>query len=724
MDNMDTVNVNRYSYLDQLSPAEVLQLLTAAAEKCREHYADLSQVRLIFPGSAPFKFVTLEVPDPYSEDDRAAMPAARQELFGTLIEGFKDMTGRGERYHSPGGERKPLLEGISWLLLKCVDEADDKKVEGSDEYVVVTRAIDEKEAEVLFKNLSFHATSTRVSSWENRSTGAAGAGGFRYLFHLKDDRQRKSSFQGIAAGGIFETCCILRGFEIDGLMTFLPAEIAPGEKKLRYFCRLLEKAPGLFGSGEKVREAAGGLLAAVLQWPGTGDMAEPGVEFLYIAGLRFFQQDYFTRRKVTHARFEFMKLKESRRSLERLREAIKNAKPSVGYRLELRSTRYLEKNDLQRLHEQKARLEYNLAYLESIMKPRPVLLRFTQKQLPALAAGLRSFPLQVIYEGSIKYGFQATESEPGGYHFILVNPAEAPRTELDPLPLFQGLDVPHMRFHLDPFWARHYFEARDTAAKSGGGALLFVPEGCALFPSIHSWNRGNAEYFLRETMAEWFKDQLQGKTIPDRPIYIFDGAPQPKARIYVSILDQTRMEPLHTRLGWINDNLIVNHAIEKENLIKEMARDITWGELAQKIKNRTAEMRKDFTETALAASNQIAQTTNEMTRVLTAQIDRVVKETYRMMHRIRMMNERLREWDEALEDMENILQDVRKKRQDISQQKGLAKNEFWRMEQEIERELKHSEKRRQELQEQLDEEIKKMQETGKILKQRLRTLKL
>lgn len=712
-----------YSYLDQLSPTEVFRLLTAAAEKFPEQYSDISNVRIIFSGTAPFIFVALEVPDPYADENKTAMPEAQQGLFKSLVEGFKEMTGRGERYHSPEGESKPLLEGIAWLLLKSANEADEREAGGTDEYLVVSRVIDEREAEVLFKNLSFHATSTRVSAWE--SSGPAGAGGYRYLFHLKHDSHRKSSFLSLGAGGILEGCCILKGFEVDGLISFLPLDSPPDERKLKYFCRLLDRAPGLFGSGEKINKdsESGGLLAAVLEWPEEQESAEFELEFLYLAGLRFFQQEYFTRRKVSHARFEYMELKESRRSLEGLGEAINNSEPYVGYRLELRPTRYLEKNDLQRLHEQKARLEYNLAYLETLMKPHPVLMRFTQKQLPALAAELRSFPLQVIYEGSIKYGFQATGSEPAGYHFILIDPAEASKLELDPLLLFRDLDVPHIRFHLDPFWARHYFEVKDVGTR-GRGALVFVPEGCALFPSIHSWNRGNMEYFLRETMEEWFRERLKGTTIPDRPLYIFDGEPRPKAPIYVSVLNQERMEPLHTRLGWINDNLIINHVIEKEGLIEEMARDITWSELARKIKTRSGEIRQDFMETALDAGKQMAQTTNEMTRVLTAEIERTVKETFRMMQRIRKMDERLREWDEVMEDMENVLQEIRKKRQSVSYQKGLAKNEFWRMEQEVEKEIKHSEKRRQELQEKIDEEIKKMRETSKNLKARLRTLRL
>jgi hypothetical protein len=315
------------------------------------------------------------------------------------------------------------------------------------------------------------------------------------------------------------------------------------------------------------------------------------------------------------------------------------------------------------------------------------------------------------------------ESEPTGFHFLLIDPADAARVELDPLPLFRNLETPHTRFHLDPFWAHHYFDE----AKTGTGdksVWVFVPEGCALFPSIHNWNRGGMDRFLRETMEQWFHDRLKGETIPARPVYIFDGEPRPNAPIRISVLDRDRFEPLHTRLGWINDNLAVHHTLETEGLVTELTKDITWGELAQKIKTNMEKTRREFSDAAQAASNGIARTTTDLTRVLTNEIDRLVKETFRMTQKIRKIDERLREWDEVLADMEDILLDVRQWRQEASSQKGEAKNEFWRLEQDVEQEMKYSEKRRQELEEKINSEILKMQDTSRRLKQRLKKIKL
>lgn len=711
-----------YSYLDQLSTEEVFQLLVKAAKKHRGQYLD--RVHIVFTGGIPFKLVDLEVPDPY--EDKNWESQAEKETFTTLVEAFKEITGRQERHTFPGGDTRGIMEGIAWLLLKSANETDEKIAIGKgDQYLVVTRAMDRKEAELLFRNLCFHATSTRVSSFDPHPAKGASS---RYIYHLKDDPRRKSSFSSLAASGLFDEhpCQVLKGFETEEHVTFLPQEAQPGERKLYYFCRLVEAAPVLFGSKEYKNSM--GLTAAVLQWPGppetskkTGHEAvdEMELEFLYLGELRFFRQELFTKRKVERARFKYLHLKESQKALDGLGAAIRNAKPYVGYRLELQNTKFLEKNQLERLLEKKARIEHNIAYLQSITIPQPVLMRFTQVQLPALAAQIRSFPMHILHDGRLKYGFQAFDNEPAGYHFILIDLRETGRNELDPLTLWQDLDIDalHIRFRLDPFWAYHYYEA-------GGESMVFVPEGCALFPPIHDWERGNMDQSLREIIGHWFHHHLKGQAIPARPIYLFDGVPGKESPIHISVLDQDRMEPLHIRLGWINDNLLINHALEKENLMKEMAKDITWGELAQKIKINTEKTRRDFSEAALVTTKHIAKTTNEMTRVLTTVIDRVVKETFRMTQKIRRMNQRLQEWDKMLGNMEEMLQEVRDKKQETTQRMGAAKNEFWRMEQQIQKEIQASERRRKELEGTIVEEIQKLHSASQRLKLRLKSLKL
>jgi hypothetical protein len=698
------------SYLDQLSPREVFQLLAKAAETHKGLY--LENLRIVIPDVTPFRFVTLEVPDPV-EDLEKKSPEEYREVFKTLVEAFKEMTGRAELYRFPGGRSVPLMEGMAWLLSKSA-AGDDEHIAAStaNEYIVVSKHIDQQEAEVLFKNLNFHATSTRVTSVT--ASSASGSAQNRYLFHIKDDPRRKSSFQSLSTGGVLKDCVILKGFESEDKITFLPPDTTPGEQTMKYFRRLEDQAPLLFSRRESSEDGAHLLTAAVVEWQEPAEL-----EFWYLGGLRFFGAEQFTARKVETARFQYLDLEESVKNLEALAGAISKSKPYVGYRLELRTTTQLDKNDLQRLNEQKARIDYNIAYLQSISRPRLMLMRFNQKQLPVLAAEIRSFPIHVILDGNIKYGFQATRPEPGGYHYLLINPAEAARMELDPFPLWRDLNVPHMRFRLDPFWANHYFDSRGP-----GEALVFVPEGCTIHPPLHAWDRASMDDYLRETMSKWFKDSLKGIAIPARPIYIFEGKPGLKAPITISVIDRDRMEPLHTRLGWLNDNLVIHKAIEKESFIQEMARDINWMQMAEKIKVLAERRRQEFEETAREAAEHMAGTTAEMTSVLTGELNKVVRDSFRMVEKIRKLTRRLEEWEEVTSDMEQTLKEVNQQKQATLHQKSEKRDEFWRMEHEIQRELIMAAERRKEMEESLEVEIKKMQLTNHKLKQRLKSFKL
>lgn len=697
-------NSDSYSYLDQLSPPEVFQLLTRAAEKYNGLHLD--RLGIVIPDITPFQFVALQIPEPANSETEY------KDIFNSLTQAFKELTGRGELVHFPGGQSKPLIEGIAWLLLKSTaGTGEHVSTTAAGQYLMVSRHIDEIQAEVLFKNLNFHATSTRVTAVTSEERGHTRS---RYMFHIKDDRQRKSSFQASVAGGVFKDCNILKGFEAEEQVLFLPPETVPGEQTLKQFLRLLQQAPRLFSRRERIENDDYNLAAAVVYWPETDE-----VEFWYLGGLRFFGEEQFTARRVDTASFQFFDLEASKTSLEKLGQSIKDAQPYVGYRLELRTTTHLDKNDLQRLNEQKARIDYNIAYLESISRPRFLLMRFTQQQLPVLAAEIRSFPIHVILDGSIKYGFQASESPSGGFHFILINPAEAARMELDPFPLWQDINVPHMRFRLDPFWANHYFDRRGP-----GEALVFVPDGCTIHPPLHAWDRTGMDQYLKETISHWFKSRAGEIVIPERPIYIFDGKPEMNGHITISVLDQDRMESLHTRLGWLNDNLLIHRYQEKESVINDIARDLSWLEMADKIRSKAESSRKEFESMAVEAAEHMAQTTAEMTSVLTGELNSVVRDSFRMVEKIKKLTHRLEEWDEVTNDMEMTLKEISQQKQSLLHQKNDKLNEFWKIEQEIQRELAVAEVRRKEMEEALEKEIKNMQVKNHQLKQRLKSFKL
>lgn len=700
-------------YLDELYPLEVFKLLAAAAQRHEGNFLD--EVELIFPRDSIFgTLVTLKVPDPYAGTRPQPGEADRTRVFEELITAHREVKGGEPGHKAPAGEPVPLGEGLCRLLLLS-PERDQKKsaIVKEDEYLVVGRDMDKEDARGIFERLSVHATYTRVSGAETRQ-------GSRYLFYVKDDHSRRSSFLSLAAGEALTGCQLLRGFRTGtgDFTIFLPPETTPGAAELDYFCRLILYAPLVWGAGkEKVKN---GLLAAVTLWPrgkGLTDKREFDIEFLFLAGLRFYNQSVFTRSEPGYLTFELLDLKRSEKRVDTLKGEIQAAKPYVGYRLELRSTRHLDQDKVEHLYEEKARIEYQIAYKESISRPRPVLLRFTQKQLPALADVIRSFPMKVIHDGDLKYGFQATQYEPAGFHFILVDPWEAAKSSLDPIPLWEDLDPRPMRFRLDPFWARYYHD-------QGGTALVFVPEGTALFPPMHDWDRRSMDRYLRETMQLWFHGQEGAANIPEYPIYIFDGEPRPTAGIRISVLDRESLKPLHTRLGWLNDNLTVTHAVGIEDLVSNMARGVKWQEFYREIMGDAEKVQEEFEKTAAASSQRMASAIHEMSESLTEEVNRMVEKTFQMVLEVKKLDNELREWEDVTTGMKTFLAEVEKKRKDTIQQTVKSQNEFYNMVRQVDYEISTSQKNREQIEKKVSKEIEKLKESYGKLRKKLFSLKL
>ncbi|MCK4761301.1 MAG: hypothetical protein KAW12_03815 [Candidatus Aminicenantes bacterium] len=702
-------------YLDELLPVEVFEILAAAAEKFRGKY--LKDIRVIFPGQGNFRFATLEVPDPYAEigKERGA-GEERKETLLSVVRAFKDKMGKDPKTTHPGGTTITLREGAGLLFWHSAAEAAGAETEvEQNEYLIVTPEIETDRAELLFKNLQFHATYTYVGG-----TGASsGSPAYRYLFYVKDDLGRRSTFSSIEAAGILEQCRVLKGFRVDERSVFLPKERRPGAGSLQAFCFFLESAPLLFGG---LREENGGLLAALAEWPlpqkTTAGTAALKLDFMYLKGLRFYRMDRFTRRKVSHAVVQYMSLTESRAGLEQLAEKISRAKPYVGYRLELRSTRHFEKNSAEKLRRQKEQIETSLAYLESIAKPRPVLMRFTQAQLPALAAEIRSYHMSVISEGRIKYGFQAEAAEPAGYHFLLVESQEVSRETLDPLPLWEDIKAPHMRFRLDPLWARFYFEP-------SGSSLVFVPEGTVLYPTMHHWEQAGMDQYLRETMSWWFSGRLDGGKIPQRPIYIFDGPPHPDAKITISILDREKLEPLHLRLGWLNDNLIAMHESGGvEPFIRDIASAAGRKNLTRQISAETANVEAEFSRAALEAGKRIAHITGQTTSALSRAVEEVVESTFRTVTDLRKLSEDISKWEKDLTDIKLMAEKLKSREKDTAVSFGKKRKEFAGMVENMDKELEKNSRRRSEIEEKVAEQVRSLETSYLRIQKALGSLRL
>lgn len=693
---------NTFLYLDELYPLEVFKLLTTTAEKYGDHYLD--EVKLVFPSDTIFgTLVVLRVPNPYVETKPKPGEENRKRLFEDMAAIYREIKGgRGEPGHkSSGGEAVSLGEGLSRLLLTPSKDRENPALVKEDEYLLVGQGIGKKEASGIFDTLSVHATFTRVSGAETHL-------GARYLFYVKDDRQRRSSFLSLAAGEAFPGCELLQAFGVGEYTVFLPLDVLPGAAEMDYFSRFILATPRLWGMGEE--KSGKGLLAGVVRFAG-------GIEFLYLVGMRFYDQSVFTRPRpeAKSVRFELLDLKTTEKGLHSLKADLRAVEPPVGYRLELRSTRHLEQERVERLYEEKARVEYQIAYRESIERPRPVLLRFTQKQLPALADVIRSFPMRVIHEGGLKYGFQATAYQPAGFHFIYVDPWEAAQASLDPLPLHEGLDPWPMRFHLDPFWARYYFE-------QGGTALVFVPDGTALFPPMHDWDRRSMDTYLRETMQQWFEGEEGVSEIPGNPIYIFDGVPEPRAEIQVSVLDRDGLEPLHTRLGWLNDNLAVAHAVGIDNLVSNLAKDITWQEIYRETIAESERVRDEFEVAAVASGERVAEVIYELVSSLTDEVNRVVERMFEMSGEVKELDGKLREWEDACSEIRAILGEVERGEGVAKQQTVKVQNEFYSLVRQVEYDLAASQRSRDEVERKMAEEINKLKESYRKLRKKLFSL--
>lgn len=702
-------------YLDRLSPTQALQVLAEAAAETDGNYLDAVTLQISHGPFGPE--VTLVVPDVRVERGRRKEREARQQALDVIINAYEKIKSRKPRRGPAAGNSIPLSKGVAWLLLNSGNSPNEEPApEMEGEYLIIGRGMDLNRVARIFEDLRFHTTHTHIAAAETK------AGKTLYLFHVLDDQQRRSSFLSAVAGDAFSGCSILTCFSSKAGSVFLPEEIkpdtqklSPGRQGLTYFCRFLQAAPSLFRPGGV--KADHSLLAAIDQWPlpdkGSEEPARLEFEMVYLADLTFHSQIKLTPDAAYYADFEVYDLTATETALPQLREAIEEAEPHVGYRLELRPTRHREPIETERirLREQQIELEYKLAYLDSVVQPRPTLLRFTQKQLPALADVIRSFPERIIREGILKYGFQATDSDPAGLHFIFVEPQHATMTELDPLLRWQDLDDRPIRFWLDPYWARYYHD-------QGNECLVFVPQGTALFPSMHAWDVGSMDHYMRAIMGHWFHGHHGVADIPAKPIYIFDGEAHPDAQIQISVLDQAKLQPLQTQLGWLNDNLIImDAAIGVEAFIQEMAREVTRRDLARCIEREASAAEKTFAATAKRTSDRIAAKTIELTKVITEKINRIIEETVKTTAEIRQLDQRLQKQKAIRTDMDKVSNRVDKLTKQTRKQSKDVKGFTKSLEEEVKSALVAAEKSRKRIYEQVSTEIEKLRRTRDELRQ-------
>ena len=623
-------------FFEDLSPNESLRLLAEAV--ATDAAIALPALQVEVNRGAFGVAVTLMIPEKHKQNIVEARQY-QQAVVG-LTRRYQAMKAAEPRRMAARAEGLPPAKGLTWLLLHCEPVPTPTETR---EFLLVGHGLNADRAAQVFEDLRFHATSVRLSAADSQ-------GGQRYFFHALDDPARHSSLAAALAGEAFADLNLLHCRETTTLKLFLPPEADPDTAALSHFSQILGAVPSLLDvPGPLIDE---GLFVAIdpnQRGASLDETTRTVYDILYLGSLTFHGEAHFSRQASREIAFDIPKLESSREALSRLRHAIADGKQHVGYRLELRPTQHREPIDQERarLYERQAEIDYKLAYLDSISRAKPQLLRFTQKQLPALAAMVRALPQQVLRQGFPRYAFQALENDPaGGYHYLFVDPREVVLTDLDPLPAWQTSEDPPMRFWLDPFWARYYHDDLNQC-------LVFVPQNSALFPTLHGWETATMDGYMRDLVEAWFKGHTG--TVPQAPLYVFDGAfgegtSAGERPLKLAVLDAAAFGPLNLQLGWINDHLVIADAIGLQPFIEKMADASTIAHLADQLARNAATYEAEFDRLLMDTNHKIANKLGELTAIVTRELNKVVSETHHTTERIKEAFSYLHQLDTVREE--------------------------------------------------------------------------
>lgn len=597
---------DQYFVFHNLTPGQALSLLAGAARKTRG--MGLQGVRLALPDRASLQAgIALWWPDP---EAMRPTPPDKKELSEGLTAArafYRQVMGNTEPQLVAGTAPSMVVQQAAGLLLQ--QRSRTQTAEQLDqELLFVGAGKSDADIQVFLDVVVRAATGVRMA--------LPVATPRLCLVHALDDPGRHvGGLRSLLAGRLLPGWAALDAFTDGRNTVFLPPGMAPADDTLAAFCGLVHAAPGLFVDAPGQAAVVSNLLFAV-----TG---APLDKLLYLGGLTFYPPPTPVPEELTG---EFVSLRDSPTAVAELAERIANAQPEWGYRLDLRRVAIYTDLDLrqmrmEQLAEQIARLEIELANLESQQAPRPRLLRFTPRQLPALADYLRGFPPRALQSAQILYAYQAYAFDPdAGAHYLYVPPEAGSRMEIDPTPLWGHLDPPGMTFWYDPFWAHDY--SGPSAASE-----VFVPEGTALFPPMHDWSPESMDHYLRDNAVRWFHGQLEVEHIPARPLYLFDRTAPGDEGITLQVLDRAAFVPLTTRMGWMNDNLIPLHAWpDVQAFWTRIADDSARQMLAAAIAGRADEAVELYTAAASTTSETIASESDDLMAALNTEMDALLEQ--------------------------------------------------------------------------------------------------
>lgn len=710
-------------FFTQLTPTQTLNIL-----------ADLgSDVRLLRDMGAGLAtesvggYFTLVVPDFYVRNRAKASQNKQEDVLNRLGDIFNQITnGRTHKRQNIQKNLLPLAKAAIWCLLKSGGSDSSIQAKVGERLVIASKMSTTRQAK-LVEDIRFHATFLRLAIGINSSL---------LFIHVLNDKRRGSSFHSLVAGDGLADCQLLSAFEVDEQCIFLPQNSNPSLAGLRNFRRLYLTVPELFGL-EPRNQTASLLLAIgdVIYYKSpesdlqqrifivteTGSQQDDSITPLRLVYpldyLDFIDQSAITPPASDYAEIKVFNLNSTEQAIEKLAEEIKQAEPEVGYKLELRQGYQKDDSDAKRIviMEQLSELENQLAYLNGVSQPRPLLLRFTQSQLPALADAIRSFPASDVGKGYIRYAFQATDINPGGWHYLWFDPSAIVMTEPYPLWRWTSLDHFHMRFWLDPFWARYYIDVDQDC-------LVFVPEGMTLFPALHSWDTENMSQYMRDMMARWFHGQASVPELPKYPIYIFDEDQNIEGNINIQVLDRDAFKPLDKQIGWLNDNLVVHNKIDIENYIRQMAGDISWMQLSENVANVRKKREAAFMEEAAVSNDKIADEFNQLTTVFTEEIARIKQESEISLDEIKKLHKQFRNLKTVFNEFQSTYAEIQTATEESKTLADTAAGKLKRLGQGIKNQVSAADKQMIDMENNIHSTIKKLNDTRQSLEKTLENI--
>ena len=285
-----------------------------------------------------------------------------------------------------------------------------------------------------------------------------------------------------------------------------------------------------------------------------------------------------------------MSLTPDKEAARKLTTIIAEHAHRIGYRVKLEPVpHYVGLGmDLEPLLEQIEDLKLRVAQIKALSAPQQRLLRFSDKQLPAMVDALRRLQPEALTQGHLFYaaGHSAGRQEPA--HYLLYDPSNVHISFPESLWQSQTEDRP-MVYWLEPFVA-------DAQLQRPTRTRVFVPDRFLLAPSLAHFG-GDVDGTLKMVMGNLFVDLGPLVSEPNRqPYFIFTPNRDVPGEMEVEVLDGARFAPVHQQLGWINDYLQVRgpNIVDRERL-RIVAEELYEGAYVDELKKEFATTLADAT---------------------------------------------------------------------------------------------------------------------------------